>query len=85
MSNEVVASAKSEMSIKDWIITYLILSVPLVGFIMMFVWAFDSSTNDTKKTWSKAMLIWMAISFAVLIAFYAIIFVFALVVGGMGY
>jgi len=28
------------MSTKDWVMTILISVIPLVGFIMLFVWAF---------------------------------------------
>jgi len=38
------------MSMKDWIITLLISYIPLVGFIMLIVWAFDSTTNVNKRT-----------------------------------
>lgn len=29
----------SVMSVKDWVITLLITAIPLVGFIMLFIWA----------------------------------------------
>jgi hypothetical protein len=45
----------------DWVITFLISSIPLVGFIMLFVWAFGSGTNPSKANWAKAALIWIAI------------------------
>jgi len=49
------------MSVKDWIITILITAIPLVGFIMLFVWAFGSNENPNKTNWAKATLIWTAI------------------------
>lgn len=45
----------------EWLITYLVVSIPIVGFIMLFVWAFGSSTNPNKSNWAKATLIWIAI------------------------
>ncbi|MBM3168808.1 MAG: hypothetical protein FJZ76_05985 [Bacteroidetes bacterium] len=45
----------------EWLITYLIASIPLVGIVMLFVWAFGSSTNPSKSNWAKASLIWIAI------------------------
>jgi uncharacterized membrane protein YdjX (TVP38/TMEM64 family) len=62
----------SVMSIQDWIITILITSIPVVNIIMLFVWAFGSDTNENKKNWAKATLIWLAIMFVL----YMIIFVF---------
>ena len=49
------------LTVKDWIITILITSIPLVGFIMLFVWAFGSNENPNKANWAKASLIWVAI------------------------
>lgn len=49
------------MSVKDWVITLLILAIPLVGFIMLFVYAFGSNENQNRQNWAKAQLIVMAI------------------------
>jgi len=49
------------MSIKDWVITILISVIPLIGFIMLFVWAFGSGENPNKSNWAKATLIWFLI------------------------
>lgn len=56
------------VSVKDWIITILIAAIPLVGFVMMFVWAFGSNENPNKANWAKAALIWTAI--AMVLAFF---------------
>lgn len=52
------------MSVKDWLITLLIMAIPLVGFIMLFVYAFSSSGNENRRNWAKAQLIVMAIVIA---------------------
>jgi hypothetical protein len=52
---------ENPMSVGDWIVTYLLMCIPLVGFIMLFVWGFSSSTQPSKKTWAQATLIWMAV------------------------
>ncbi len=62
MENEMIHTEKRELTVKDWLITHLIVSIPMVGFIMMLVWAFDDATISVKKTWARAMLIWMAIN-----------------------
>lgn len=49
------------IGVKDWVITYLISAIPIVGFVMLFVWAFSSSENPNKSNWAKAALIWTAI------------------------
>lgn len=60
------------VSTKDWVITYLITAIPLVGFIMLFVWAFGSDTNHNKANWAKAALIWMVIAMALSILIFLV-------------
>ena len=52
---------EKQMSVGDWMVTYLLTCIPLVGFIMVFVWAFSSDTQPSKKTWAQATLIWLVI------------------------
>ena len=51
------------MSVKDWIVTMLLMCIPLVNIILLFVWAFGSDENETRKNWAKANLIMMIIAF----------------------
>ncbi len=53
----------------DWIVTLLITAIPLIGLIMLFVWAFGSSTNPSKANWAKAGLIMYAIIISLTILF----------------
>jgi len=52
---------KQPMSVGDWFIAILITAIPVVGLIMLLVWAFGSNTNVNKANWAKASLIWMVI------------------------
>ena len=56
----------------DWVLTLLITAIPLVGFIMLFVWAFSGGTNPSKASWAKAMLIWMIIGIVAVILWSAL-------------
>ena len=49
------------MTIGDWIVTFIISYIPLVGFIMLFVWAFGDGTHPSKKTWAQAALIMVVV------------------------
>ena len=49
------------VSVKEWLITNLILMIPLVNIVMMLVWAFGSNTNPNKANYFKAALILFAI------------------------
>ena len=57
------------MTVGDWLITTLISAIPVVGFIMLFVWAFGSSTPPSKANWAKATLIIFVIFIALGILF----------------
>ena len=61
------------MSIGDWIITSLIFAIPIVGFIMLFVWGFGSNTHPSKANWAKASLIMIGISFLFIVLFFGLI------------
>ena len=49
------------MTIKDWLLTFLILCIPFVNIVMPFVWAFSSGTNPSKSNFFKAYLIMVLI------------------------
>lgn len=57
------------VSVGDWMLTALLMSIPVINIILLFVWAFGNNTAISKANWAKAMLIWMLIS----IALYAIL------------
>jgi Na+/phosphate symporter len=65
--------AYQPMSIGDWIITFIITYIPLVGFIMLFVWAFGDGTHPSKKTWAQASLIMMVIVIILTIVFFGVL------------
>jgi len=48
---------QSTMSVKDWLITLIIMIIPLVNIIMLFVWGFGGGTNLNKANWAKAQLL----------------------------
>ena len=50
------------MSVGEWVVTTIILAIPIVGFIMLFVWGFGSNTQPSKANWAKAALIMIGIS-----------------------
>ena len=64
---------RSEMTIGEWLITFIITAIPLVGFVMLFVWAFGDGTHPSKKTWAQAYLILFAIMIVLGIIFFSII------------
>ena len=56
-----------EISIGEWLVTFLLSGMPVLGFVVLLIWSFDERTQPTKATWAKAMLIWHLISFIIAI------------------
>lgn len=50
------------VTIADWLITLLVLFIPIVNVIMLLIWSFKKSTHRSKANFSKAVLIWLLIS-----------------------
>lgn len=45
------------VSVGDWFVTMLLTSIPLVGFIMLLVWAFGGGAKESKRNYARAALI----------------------------
>lgn len=56
----------------EWILTFLITAIPIVGLVMLIIWAFGSNTNPNKSNWAKATLLWVAI----IITLYILVFAY---------
>ena len=62
------------VSVKEWLLTNLILMIPLVNIVMMLVWAFSSNTNPNKANYFNAALILFAIVMAIYLVLAVVIF-----------
>ena len=54
---------RNYVSVGSWMWMMFVCTIPVIGLIMIFVWAF-SGKNESRKNYYRAMLAW----FAVLIA-----------------
>lgn len=63
----------SSVSVGDWIVTHIVLAIPLVNLIMLFVWAFTDSTPVSKRNYCKAVLV---IAVVVLVLGFAVLLIF---------
>ncbi|HHS50800.1 MAG TPA: hypothetical protein ENN07_06760 [candidate division Zixibacteria bacterium] len=75
MENEIQKPQNSlykPVTVGDWIVTLLLMAIPIVNLILLFVWAFGSNTPISKANWAKATLIWMAIVFAIYILIFLV-------------
>ena len=53
------------LTVGDWIITMILLAIPLVNLIMLIVWAASSSTHPSKKSFAQAYLIFFGVLFVI--------------------
>ena len=63
----------NEISTGEWIVSLILSYIPLIGLIMLLVWAFGGGTSPTKANWAKAQLIIVVAIFGLFIAFYLVI------------
>lgn len=57
------------MTVGNWVVTFLLMLIPIVNIVLMFVWAFGSNVNRSKKTYFQAQLI----MFGIILALYFVV------------
>lgn len=45
------------LNFKEWALNIFLAGIPLVGLILLLVWAFNDSGNIHRKEWAKGMLL----------------------------
>jgi hypothetical protein len=38
------------VSVGDWILTFIVLGIPVVNLVLLLIWALGSTTHPSKKT-----------------------------------
>ncbi len=68
---------KKQVSYLNWLGTYFIMLIPVVGWIvflvMLIIWSTSSDTPESKKNWARATLTFMIIMIALILIFTLII------------
>lgn len=59
------------VSVSEWLVSLLLMIIPLVNIVLLFVWAFGD-TNPNRSNWAKASLILMAITIVLYIIIFAV-------------
>ncbi len=70
------------MGVGDWVLTIFLTGIPLVGFIMLIIWAVSKEAPVSKSNWAKAMLIFYVIGFIFVLLFYGALAAIFLTNGG---
>lgn len=73
--------SEEPVSVGDWLITLFLTSIPIVGFIMLIVWAFGGGGKSSKANWAKAMLIFTIAMFVLVFGLYALIILAVIATG----
>ncbi len=73
------------VSVGEWVIAYLLQLIPIVGIVMLFIWAFGDTAKPSKANWAKATLIWIGISFLLGICIWVVMFIIIGSAGNMQY
>jgi len=65
------------LSVKDWLITLIVLTIPFVGLIFLLYWALSNSSNLNRKNYCLAVIIYQ-------IALSVLVFLIIVVLFSMG-
>ncbi len=65
--NSNVEKSYQVMTMGDWFVTLLILAIPIVNFIMLFVWGFGSNDKPSRSNYCKLALLLMLIGIVITI------------------
>jgi len=49
------------MTMGQWLVSMLLMVIPLVNIILLIVWAVSSVENPNRRNWAKAQLVMMVV------------------------
>ncbi len=55
---------RASMSVSDWVLTIFLSGLPLIGLVLLFIWAFGDNQRPERVNWAKATLVWMLLGIA---------------------
>lgn len=55
------------MTFGDWMVTTLVLLIPIVNVVALIYWAASSGTNINKQNYARASIAWFFISLVILL------------------
>lgn len=68
-TQESLPANQRPLNFKEWALNIFLAGLPLIGLILMLVWAFSSEGNIHRKAWAKGMLLIFVIIFVLSIIF----------------
>lgn len=68
---------EAPISVGKWLLAMFLTAIPIIRFIMLFVWAFGNTSERSLSNWAKAKLLWVILALAIgsiiVIAFWGVI------------
>ena len=77
METTMIKINEQPMTMGQWLVTFLLMGIPIVGFVLAIIWATGHDVNASKKTFCQSILVLGAIVGLM----YGIIF--AVIIGSM--
>ncbi len=68
MGAQAISAQDKPLSIGDWILTLIVLSIPFVNLIMLLYWSLSSSSNTNRKNFCIAYLVLALVFIAIFVA-----------------
>ena len=69
-------SSMQNMTIGDWLVTFLITLIPLGGLVALILWSTDTD-NKVRKNWAIASLIYQGILLVLFFILFIVVFISA--------
>ena len=69
-------SSTQNMTIGDWLVTFLITLIPLGGLVALILWSTDTD-NKVRKNWAIASLIYQGILLVLFFILFIVVFILA--------
>ena len=57
------------LNYKEWALNIFLTSLPLIGFILLFVWAFSDGGNINRREFARGYLLLFVIGIAIVLLF----------------
>jgi len=67
------------MTVGEWMLTLLVLAIPLVNLVMYLVWALSGAGNVNRRNFCRASIYW----FLIILGFSLAVLIFAAVAGAV--
>lgn len=73
VQNNQMGGLSKPLTIKNYLAIFFLMLIPIVGIVLIFVWAFGSDVNINKKNYARAQLIYALILFGISLLFSSVL------------